>query len=401
LTALESLLQTFDSVAPMQRTKQAADGLWEAAPEEIFRRALMSSPFDDSLARRAFSLGAFMNAKPKAVPTQFPAPEGMRLPRRNFLRLIGGSAAFPAITHGEGADTYPARPVHLIVGFPPGGATDATARLVGQALAERLGQPFVIENRPGASGNIGAEAVAKAPPDGYSLLLVASAHAINMSFYEKVSFDFMRDIAPVAGLVAAPLVMVVNPAFPARTVAEFIAYARANPGKLNMASPGNGTSPHVAGEQFKMMTGIDMLHVPFRGGQLAQMELMAGRVDVLFGTMLSNIEHIRAGKLRILAVTGEARSAAMPDVPTVSESVPGYEASDWYGIGAPRRTPAEIVEKLNREVRTVLGDSRMRTRFADMGATVLATSPADFGKLIAAESVKWAKVVKFAGVKAD
>jgi tripartite-type tricarboxylate transporter receptor subunit TctC len=341
-----------------------------------------------------------MHAKLKKDPLVC-APEAARLPRRNFLRLIGGSAAFQAMAPADGADTYPARPVHIFVGFPPGGTSDIVARIVGQSLAERLGKPFVIENRPGASGNIAAEAVARTSGDGYTLLLVSSSLAINVSFYGKPSFDFLNDIVPISGLISDPLVMVVSPAFPAKTVPEFIAYAKANPGKLNMASPGNGTSPHVAGELFRMMTGVDMLHIPYRGGNIAPMEVIAGRADVLFGTLPSLIENIRAGKLRALAVTTEQRSPALPDVATVAESVPSYEASDWYGMGAPKGTPAEIVEKLHREIAGVLADRTVQARFTAMGAEPMPTSPAEFRKLIVAESAKWAKVIKFAGLKAD
>ncbi|MGE5616164.1 MAG: Bug family tripartite tricarboxylate transporter substrate binding protein [Bacillota bacterium] len=328
-------------------------------------------------------------------------PEATRLPRRNFLRLIGGSAAFDAMLRAEAADAYPARPVRILVGFPPGGATDIVARIVGQSLAERLGQPFVIENRPGASGNIAAEAVAKTAPDGYTLLLVASSLAINVSFYDKPSFDFVSDIAPISGLISDPLVMVVNPSFPAKSVPEFIAYAKANPGKLNMASPGNGTSPHMAGELFRMMTGVNMVHVPYRGGSIAPMEVIAGRADVLFGTLPSTIENIRAAKLRALAVTTSRRWPALPDVATIAEFVPGYEASDWNGMGAPKGTATEIIQKLNREIAAVLANAAVQARFATVGAEPMPTSPEEFRKLIATEITKWAKVVKFAGLKGD
>lgn len=329
------------------------------------------------------------------------APEAARLPRRNFLRLIGGSAAFEALSPAEGADAYPARPVRIIVGFPPGGATDIVARIVGQSLSERLGQAFVIENRAGASGNIAAEAVAKTSGDGYTLLLLSSSLAINLSFYDKPSFDFLNDIVPVCGLVSDPLVMVVSPSFPARSLPEFIAYAKAHPGQLNMASPGNGTSPHVAGELFKMMTGTDMLHVAYRGGSIAPMEVIARRADVLFGTLPSNIENVRAGKLRALAVTTETRWRTLPDVPAIAEFVPGYEASDWNGIGAPKGTPAEIVAKLHREIAAVLADPAVQARLSSMGAEPMPMTPPQLRKLIVAESAKWAKVVKFAGLKAD
>src|SRR2546423_780221 len=311
----------------MQRTKQAAEQSLGGRPRNRAAGVFRSSPSGPlTIAARAAvnPMGASMNAKLEKDDSFTTAPEATRLPRRNFLRLIGGSAAFQAMSPSEGADGYPARPVRILVGFPPGGSTDIVARIVGQSLGERMGQPFVIENRPGASGNIAAEAVARSTADGYTLLLVASSMAINVSFYEKPSFDFLHDIAPVSGLIRSPLVMVVNPTFVAKSVPEFISYAKANPGKLNMASPGNGTSPHVAGELLKMMTGIDMLHVPYRGGSIAPMEIMAGRADVLFGTLPSNIEHIRAGKLRALAVTTEQRSPALPDVPTIAEFVPGY-----------------------------------------------------------------------------
>ena len=328
-------------------------------------------------------------------------PQATRIQRRNFLRLIGGSAAFQAMSQADGADKYPARPVRIFVGFPPGGTSDIVARVVGQSLAERLGQPFVIENRAGASGNIAAEVVAKTAADGYTLLLVASSLAINVSFYGKASFDFLNDIVPVSGIINNPLVMVVNPAFPAESVRDFIAYAKANPGKLNMASPGNGTSPHVAGELFRMMTGIDMVHVPYRGGSIAPVEVIAGRADVLFGTMPSVIEQIRAGKLRALAVSTEKRSFALPDVPTIAETVTGYEASDWYGMGAPKGTPPQIVQKLNEEITQVIAQPSVQGRFVAMGAEAMPSSPADFRRLIAAESVKWERVVKFAGLKSD
>ncbi|MGD0024199.1 MAG: tripartite tricarboxylate transporter substrate binding protein [Xanthobacteraceae bacterium] len=297
------------------------------------------------------------------------------------------------------AQTYPSRPARLIVGFPPGGADDISARLEGQWLTERLGQPFIIENRPGAGGNIGTEVVVRAPPDGHTLFLVNTANAINASLYEKLSFDFLHDIAPVAGIVRAPNVMEVNPSFPAKTVPEFIAYAKANPGRINYASAGIGTLTHVAGELFKMMTGVDMVHVPYRGSAPAVTALLAGDVQVMFDNMPSSIEHIRAGKLRALAATTAMRSETLPDVPVVADFVPSYEASGWYGVGSPRNTPAEIVDTLNKEINAGSADPKLKTRFADLGGIMLTGSPADFGKLIAEDTEKWAKVVKFSGAK--
>jgi tripartite-type tricarboxylate transporter receptor subunit TctC len=291
--------------------------------------------------------------------------------------------------------------VHLIVGYPAGGTTDILARLVGQYLSERLGQQFIIDNRSGAGNNIGTEAVVGAAPDGYTLLLVNPANAINATLYEKLPFNFIRDITPVAGIIRVPNVMEVNPAVPAKTVAEFIAYAKANPGKVNMASSGNGTSIHVSGELFKMMTGVDMLHVPYRGSAPALTDLMGGQVQVLFDNMPSSVEYIKAGKLRPLAVTTAARSDALPGVPTVAETVPGYEASAWFGLGAPRGTPPEIVDTLNAAVNAGLADPKLKTRLADLGGSMLVGTPADFGKIIAEETEKWAKVVKFSGARPD
>ncbi len=325
----------------------------------------------------------------------------MKLPRRHFLQLAAGAAAFAAVSRIAQAQTYPTRLVRVIVPYPPGGPNDILARLMGQWLSERLGQPFVIDNRPGAGSNIGTEAVVKASPDGYTLLVVGTNSAINATLYEKLNFNFIRDIAPIATIIRQPQVMLVNPSFPAKTVPEFIAYAKANPGKINMASAGNGTGPHVAGELFKMMTGVDMIHVPYRGGGPALTDLLAGRVQVMFLGPVGSIEYIRAGKLRALAVTTATRSDALPDIPTVGEFVPGYESSSWFGVGAPKNTPAEIVERLNKEINAALADPKMKARFADMGATVFASSPADFGRLMAEETEKWAKVVKFAGIKPD
>lgn len=323
----------------------------------------------------------------------------MKLLRRQFLHLAAGAVALPAVPRIALALDYPTRPVHVIVGYPPGSGPDIEARLIGQWLSERLGQPFIVENRPGAASNLAAEAVVHAPADGYTLLLVASANASNATLYDKLSFNFIRDIAPVASIMRAPFVMQVNPSFPAKSVPEFVAYAKANPRKINMASSGNGTLPHVCGELFKMMTGIDMVHVPYRGGAPAMVDLMSGQVQVGFSVVTETIEHIKSGKLRALAVTTAARSEVLPNVPTISEFVPGYEASAWVGIGAPSNTPTEIIEKLNADINAGLTDLKLKARFAELGATVFVGSPADFGRFIADETEKWAKVVKFAGIK--
>lgn len=325
----------------------------------------------------------------------------MKLPRRRFLRLVAGAAALPAITRVAGAQGYPIRPVRLIVGTPPGGPQDIIARLAGQWLSERLGQPFVIESRPGAGTNIGTEAVVRSPADGYTLLLFNAAAAINATLYSKLSFNFIRDIAPVAGITREALVLLVNPAVPAKTVSEFIAYAKTVPGKVNLASGGIGAPSHIAGELFKMMAGVDMVHVPYRGAAPALTDLLGGQVQVYFGPMPSSVEHIRAGRLRALAVSTAARSQIMPDLPTIGEVLSGYEASTWYGIGAPRNTPAAIVERLNREINAGLADPKMKARIADLGGTAFPGSPAAFGTFIAAETEKWGKVVKFAGLKAE
>ena len=323
----------------------------------------------------------------------------MNLPRRRFLQLAAGAAALPTLPRMASAQAYPTRPVRLIVPIAAGGTQDILARLVGQRLSERLGQPFIIENRPGAGGNIGTEAVVRAPADGYTLLLVSSQNTNNATLYEKLNFNFIRDIAPVAGIIRGPFVMVVNPTVPAKTVPELIAYAKANPSKLSMASAANGTGTHLAGELFKMMAGIDMVHVPYRGGAPALTDLLGGQVQVMFPNPALSIEYIRAGKLRALAVTAATRSEALPDTPSVGEFVPGYEASSMFGIGAPKNTPPEIADKLNREINAALADPNMKARLADLGGDVLALSPADFGKLIAVETEKWAKVIKFAGIK--
>jgi tripartite-type tricarboxylate transporter receptor subunit TctC len=325
----------------------------------------------------------------------------MKLPRRNFLHLAAGAAALPAVSRIAWAQAYPARPVRLIVPLAPGGATDIVARLMGQWLSERLGQPFVIENRPGGGTNIGTEAVVRAPADGYTLLMVGPSNAINATLYDKLNFNFIRDIAPVAGIISHPLVIVTNPSVPAKTVPEFIAYAKANPRKLNMASPGNGTLNHVSGELFKMLAGVDMVHVPYRSGGPALTDLIAGQVQVMFPATVSSIEYIRDGRLRALAVTTATRSELLPDIPTVDQFVPGYEASGWFGLGAPKATPAGIVEKLNKEINASLPDPKMNARLADLGGTVLAGPPADFGRLIADDTEKWGKVIRSANIKAE
>jgi tripartite-type tricarboxylate transporter receptor subunit TctC len=325
----------------------------------------------------------------------------LKLARRRFLYLAAGAAALPAVSPIATAQTYPTRPVRFIIGYPAGGSADLTARLLGQWLSERLGQPFVIESRPGAGTNIATETVVNAPPDGYTLLLVAPANAINATLYEKLNHNFMRDIAPVAGLIRFPNVIVVNPSVPAKTVPELIAYAKANPGKLNMASPGNGSTIHVSGELFKMMTGVNMVHVPYRGGAPALTDMISGQVQVMFDNVPTSIEFIRAGKLRALAVTTATRSEVLPDLPTVADFVPGYEASAWYGVGVPKGTPDNVIDKLNKEINAILADPKAKARLADLGASLLAGSPADFGKLVADETEKWGKVVKFSGAKPD
>jgi tripartite-type tricarboxylate transporter receptor subunit TctC len=325
----------------------------------------------------------------------------MKLPRRQFLHLAAGAAALPAVSRFARAQAYPTRPVRIVVGFAPGGGVDITARLIGQWLSERLGQQFIIENRPGAGTNIATEAVVRAPADGYTLLLVNAANAVNATLYDNLSFNFVRDIAPVAGIMAASSVMMVHPSVPAKTVPEFIAYAKANPGKINMGSGGVGSPSHVAGELFKMMAGVGMVHVPYRGIAPALTDLMAGQLQVYFGALTSSIEYIKAGRLRALAVTTAKRSAALPDLPTVGEFVPGYEASQWYGLGVAKNAPTEIIDRLNKEINVALADPNMKARLADLGGTALAGSPADFGKLIADETEKWAKVIKSVGIKAE
>jgi tripartite-type tricarboxylate transporter receptor subunit TctC len=323
------------------------------------------------------------------------------LDRRHVLHLAAAAAALPTLPHIARAQAYPARPVRVVVGFAPGGGTDIAARLIGQWLSERLGQQFFVENRPGAGANIGMETVAKAQPDGYTLLLVSPGAAINATLYDKLNYNFIRDLAPIGGIIRVPNVMVVHPSVPAKTVPAFIAYAKANPGKINMASGGNGTSEHVSGELFKMMTGINMPHVPYRSGGLAVTDLLGGQVQVIFSNMLTSIEHVRSGKLRGLAVTTATRSEALQDTPTIGEFVPGYEASNWWGVAAPRNTPAEIIDRLNEEINAALADQKMRARLADLGGAPLPGSPAAFGKLIADETEKWGKVIRAANIKPE
>jgi tripartite-type tricarboxylate transporter receptor subunit TctC len=325
----------------------------------------------------------------------------MKLPRRQFLQLAAAAAALPALSRFAWAQAYPARPVHIIVGFAAGGGVDITARLIGQWLSERLGQSFITENRPGAGGNIGTEVVVNAPADGYTLLLATVPNAVNATLYEKLNFNFIRDIAPVAGIIRVPQVVLVNPSVPAHTVPELVAYAKANPGKVNMASAGNGSAPHMAGELFNVTAGVNMVHVPYRGQGPALTDLLGGQVQVLFATTPGTTEYVRTGKLRALAVTTASRAQVLPDLPTVRDFLPGYEASQWYGVGAPKSTPAEIIDKLNKEINAALADPGMKARFADIGGEALAGSPADFGRLIAEETEKWAKVVRAANIKPE
>jgi tripartite-type tricarboxylate transporter receptor subunit TctC len=325
----------------------------------------------------------------------------MKLPRRRFLHLAAGAAALPAVSRISWAQAYPARPVRIIAPTAPGGAPDILARLIGPWLSERLGQQFVVENRPGSGNNIGTEAVVRAAPDGYTLLMVSSSNAINATLYDKLNFVFLRDIAPVAGIISLPFVMVVNPSVPAKTVPEFTAYAKANPGKISFGSPGVGTPGHVAGELFKMMAGVEMIHVPYRGGGAVLSDLLGGQVQALFGTTSLTVEQVMAGKLRPLAVTSATRWEGLPDIPTVGDFVPGYEASSVFGLGAPKKTPVEIVDKLNRAINAALDDPKLKTRLVDLGGTLLAGSPADFSKLIADDTEKWGKVIRAANIKAE
>jgi tripartite-type tricarboxylate transporter receptor subunit TctC len=325
----------------------------------------------------------------------------MKFSRRTFLRLATGAAVLPAVSQITHAQSYPNRPVRLVVGFAPGGGNDITARLLGQWLSERLGQPFVIENRPGAGTNVATEAVVNAAPDGYTILFVAPSAAINATLYEKLNFNFIRDLAPIAGIMRIPNVMVVNPSVPARTVPEFIAYAKANPGKINVASPGVGTSVHLSAELFKMMTGVDMVHVAYKGSAPSLTDLLGGQVQVSFATMPASIEFIRTGKLRALAVTTATRSPALPEVPTVGEFVPGYEVSTWYGLCVRMGTPAEVIDKINKEINAGLADPTIKARLTDLGGITIAGSPGDFGRLIADETEKWAKVIRAANIKPE
>jgi tripartite-type tricarboxylate transporter receptor subunit TctC len=325
----------------------------------------------------------------------------MKLPRRRFLHLAAGAAALPAVSRVAWGQAYPTRPVRIVVGFPPGGGGDITARLIGQWLSERLGQPFIIENRPGAGSNIATEAVVRAPADGYTLLLATSPNAVNATLYENLNFNFVHDIAPVASIYNVPNVMAVHPSFPAKTIPEFIAYSKSNPGKVNMASGGSGAPMHMSGELFKIMAGIDMVHVPYRGAGPALTDLLAGQVHVGFPPMPASIEHVRSGKLRALGVTTATRTDALPHVPAVSEFVPTYESSTWFGVGAPKNTPAEIIDKLNNEINTALADPKIKTRLADLGGKLLTGSPADFWKLIAEDTEKWAKVIRAANIKPE
>jgi tripartite-type tricarboxylate transporter receptor subunit TctC len=325
----------------------------------------------------------------------------MKLPRRQFLHLAASAATAPALSRVAWAQAYPLRPVRLIVPGAPAGAPDILARLMGQWLSERLGHPFVIDNRPGGGGNIAIEAVVKAPADGYTLLLVSIQGAINATLYEKLNYNFIRDIEPVASISRETFALEVTPSFPAKTVPELIAHAKANPGKLSMATPGIGSTPHLAGELFKMMAGLDMVHVPYRASAPALIDVIGGQVQVTFGPLSSSIEYVRAGKLRALAVSTASRSVALPDIPPLADFLPGYDVSGWFGIGAPKNTPAEIVERLSKEINAGLADPKLKARLADLGGTPLVGSPADFGRLIAAETEKWGKVIRAANIKPE
>jgi tripartite-type tricarboxylate transporter receptor subunit TctC len=334
------------------------------------------------------------------LPVTFLVGENaMKLPRRKFLYLAAGATVLPAFTRAASAQAYPTRPVRLVVQVQAGSAPDIIARVIGEWLSGRLGQPIVIDNRPGASGNIGTEAVIRAPADGYTLLFCMSANAINASLFDNLRFSFQRDTAPVASIARIPLVLEVHPSVPAKTVPEFIAYAKANPGKLNVASSGNATPLHVAAELFKMMAGVDLVHVPYRGEPVARPDLLDGRVQAMFGVVPSSLPYIRNGQMRALAVTTEKRLAVLPDVPAMDEFLPGYEASGWYGIAAPKATPPEIVERLNKEISAGLADATVKQRLADLGCAVFAGSPADFAKFVAGETEKWGKVIRAAGIK--
>ena len=325
----------------------------------------------------------------------------MDVPRRKFLHVAAGAAAFPAISSMTWAQTYPSHSVRLIVPFPPGGPNDVFARLIGQWLSERLGQPFIIDHRPGAGGNIGTEVVVKAAPDGYTLLLINSNHTVNATLYDKLNYNFIRDIVPIVAIIRLPLVLVLNPLLPAKTLLDFIAHAKANPGKLNYASVGNGSTPHVAGELFKMMTGIDIVHVPYRGAVQALTDLISGQVQAMFIVPGVVTEHIKAGKLCGVAVTAATRSDVLPDLPTVGSIVAGYDATTWFGIGAPKNMPSEIVDKLNKEINAALANPKIKAQLADLGGTALTLSPTEFAKLIAGDTEKWGKVIRAANIKPD
>jgi tripartite-type tricarboxylate transporter receptor subunit TctC len=325
----------------------------------------------------------------------------MTIPRRRFLHLAAGTVALPMTSQVAWTQAYPARPVRWIIGFAPGGTTDVISRLIVQYLTERLGQPFIVESRPGAATNLATEMVVRSPADGYVLLFIGSPNAINTSLYTRLNFNFSRDIAPVAAIVSVPTVMVVHPSVPVTTVPEFIAYAKANPGKINMASSGVGSTPHLAGELFKMMAGVDIQHVPYRGAAPAMTDLLAGQVQVYFVTTPSSMQYIKSGQLRAIAVTTAKRVSELPGLPAISEFVPGYDASAWYGLGAPRDTPKDIINKLNREINAAVADASIKKRFDDLGCTIIAGSPADLAKLITDDTERWAKVVRFAGLKAD
>ena len=325
----------------------------------------------------------------------------MTIPRRRFLHLAAGAAAVPMTSQVAWAQAYPARPVRWIIGFAPGGTTDVISRLIVQYLTEQLGQPFIVESRPGAATNLATEMVTRSPADGYTLLFIGSPNAINTSLYTRLNFSFSRDIAPVAAIVSVPTIMVVHPSVPVRTVPEFIAYAKANPGKINMASSGIGSTPHLAGELFKMMAGVDIQHVPYRGAAPAMTDLLAGQVQVYFVTTPSSMQYIKSGQLRAIAVTTAKRLPELPGLPAISEFVPGYDASAWYGLGAPKDTPTDIINTLNREINAAVADASIKKRFDDLGCTIIAGSPADLAKLIADDTERWAKVVRFAGLKAD
>jgi tripartite-type tricarboxylate transporter receptor subunit TctC len=323
----------------------------------------------------------------------------MKLPRRRILHVAAGAATLPVLLHGAEAKTYPSRPVRWVVGFAPAGGNDIVARLMGQWLSERTGQQFIVENRPGAATNIATEIVVNAPSDGYTLLFVGVSAAINATLYDNLSFNFLRDIAPAAGIMSIPLFLVTSLSVPARTLPEFVAYAKANPGKVNMGSAGIGSAGHLAGELFNMVAGVNLVHVPYRGNGPALAALLGGEIEVLFPTPPSSIEYIRTGKLRGLATTGAIRSEALPDLPTVGEFVPGYETSAWYGVGAPKGTPVEVIDRIHREISAGLADPRMKARFADLGGAPMPMAPAEFAKLIAAETEKWAKVIRRANLK--